>query len=58
MSINGYLMAGRINFIAAIFGVILTGILYWKLDIRKACSMLYDLPIEPSEITVPKSPVS
>ena len=40
MSINGYLMAGRINFIAAIFGVILTGILYWKLDIRKACSMM------------------
>ena len=45
MSINGYLMAGRINFIAAIFGVILTGILYWKLDIRKACSMLYDQPV-------------
>ena len=56
MSINGYLMAGRINFIAAIFGVILTGILYCKLDIRKACSMLYDLPIKPKPAKLPKQP--
>ena len=56
MSINGYLMAGRINFIAAIFGVILTGILYWKLDIRKACSMLYDLPIKPKPAKPQKQP--
>ena len=56
MSINGYLMAGRINFIAAIFGVILTGILYWKLDIRKACSMLYDLPIKPNPAKPPRQP--
>ena len=56
MSINGYLMAGRINFIAAIFGVILTGILYWKLDIRKACSMLYDLPIKPKPVKPPRQP--
>ena len=56
MSINGYLMAGRINFIAAIFGVILTGILYWKLDIRKACSMLYDLPIKPKPASPQKQP--
>ena len=57
MSINGYLMAGRINFIAAIFGVILTGILYWKLDIRKACSMLYDLPIKPKPAKPQKQPL-
>ena len=56
MSINGYLMAGRINFIAAIFGVIFTGILYWKLDIRKACSMLYDLPIKPKPAKPQKQP--
>ena len=58
MSINGYLMAGRINFIAAIFGVILTGILYWKLDIRKACSMLYDLPIKQPNTKKVKASIS
>ena len=47
MSISGYLLIGKITLIAAILAAILTGILYWKLDIRKACSMLYDLPIKP-----------
>ena len=47
MSISGYLLIGKITLIAAILAAILTGILYRKLDIRKACSMLYDLPIKP-----------
>lgn len=47
MSISGYLLIGKITLIAAILSAILTGILYWKLDIRKACSMLYGLPIKP-----------
>ncbi len=56
MSISGYLLIGKVTLIAAILAAILTGILYWKLDIRKACSMLYDLPIKPKPAKPPRQP--
>lgn len=46
MSIDGYLMVARAALIAAMLAAVVTGILCWKLEFGKACSMLYGLPMK------------
>ena len=46
MSIGGYLIVARVALIAAMLTTVVTGILCWKLELGKACSMLYGLPMK------------
>lgn len=45
MSITGYLILCRIALAGGILGAVSAVVLYRRLEIRKACSMLYGMPL-------------